>query len=191
MAFTRFHDDPVRIIKELDIATYSGRYALNVPGNGSNPAYMQDPHIRLQKWGGNAMTMATDIENNLRGLTRNLNRDTFDNLYRGGKHTSTPAGSHTLLSGSTVNAYTDQSRATHPAWQLRDAQQHRQAFPLFDPQENTCIPFQNNLSTRILEKDYFVPECPNTMQVQDVRQHLRESVSNTNSGNELGTINYD
>ena len=34
MAFTRFHDDPVRIIKELDIATYSGRYALNVPGNG-------------------------------------------------------------------------------------------------------------------------------------------------------------
>jgi hypothetical protein len=25
-----------------------------------------------------------------------------------------------------------------------------------DPQENTCFPFENNISTRILEKDYFV-----------------------------------
>ena len=186
MAFTRFHDDSSRIIKELDIATYSGRYALNVPGNGTNPVYMQDPHIRLQKWGGNAMTMATDIENNLRGLTRNLNRDTADNLYRGGKYTSTPAGSHTLSSGATVNSYTDQSRATHPAWMLRDTQQYRPAFPMFDPQENTCIPFQNNLSTRILEKDYFVPACPDTMPVADIRQHLRQSVAN--SANEMETL---
>ena len=27
--------------------------------------------------------------------------------------------------------------------------------------ENTCIPFQNNLSTRILEKDHYVPDYPN------------------------------
>ena len=29
-----------------------------------------------------------------------------------------------------------------------------------NPQENTCKPFQNNLNTRILEKDYFVAEAP-------------------------------
>jgi hypothetical protein len=181
MAFTRFHDDSARIIKALDISTYSGRYALNVPGNGTNPAYMQDPHMRLQKWGGNAMTHATEIENNLFGLTRNLNRDTFDNLYRGGKHTSMPSGSHVLQSGATVNSYTDQSRATNPAWMLRDAQQYRPEYPLFNPQEHTAIPFQNNLSTRILEKDYFVPAVPNTMHAQDVRQHLRQSVANAGS----------
>jgi hypothetical protein len=32
-----------------------------------------------------------------------------------------------------------------------------------NPQENTCTPFQTNLSTRILEKDYFVQKivCDN------------------------------
>ena len=29
-----------------------------------------------------------------------------------------------------------------------------------DPQENVNIPFKNNLSTRILEKDYFIPGAP-------------------------------
>ena len=35
----------------------------------------------------------------------------------------------------------------------------RYILPL-DPQENTCIPFQNNLNTRILEKDNFVATLP-------------------------------
>jgi hypothetical protein len=29
-----------------------------------------------------------------------------------------------------------------------------------NPQENTAIPFQNNLNTRILEKDYFLAKAP-------------------------------
>jgi hypothetical protein len=29
-----------------------------------------------------------------------------------------------------------------------------------NPQENTCKPFQNNLNTRLLEKDYFVATAP-------------------------------
>ena len=28
-----------------------------------------------------------------------------------------------------------------------------------NPQENTCLPFLNNLSTRILEKDYYSSSC--------------------------------
>ena len=174
MSFTRFHDDPARIVKNLEISTYAGRYALDSPGNGANPVYMQDPHIRMQKWGGNAMTGATEIENNLFGLTRNLNRDTFDNLYCGaGK--GIPATSTTIPSRDTMNAYTDQSRVTHPAWLLRDQQQHRPDYPLFDPQEHIAIPFQNNLSTRILEKDYFVPTLPTattmTQSTDAMRQH--------------------
>ena len=29
-----------------------------------------------------------------------------------------------------------------------------------NPQENVCFPFQNNLSTRIVEKDIFVAKAP-------------------------------
>ena len=183
MSFTRFHDDPARIIKNLEISTYAGRYALDSPGNGANPVYMQDPHIRMQKWGGNAMTCATEIENNLFGLTRNLNRDTFDNLYCGtGPGKSIPSECQVIPSRDTANSYTDQSRATNPAWLLRDAQQYRPEYPLFDPQEHTAIPFQNNLSTRILEKDHFVPTLPTTMRPDELRQQLRESIATTNSG---------
>ena len=33
-------------------------------------------------------------------------------------------------------------------------------YPPLNPQENTCIPFLNNLNTRILEKDYFIAKVP-------------------------------
>jgi hypothetical protein len=75
MAFTRFHDDPCRIKKRLQESTDQGRYILDVPGNGSTPYYIDDPHLRLQKWGGNLMTDSINIENDLKGLTRSINQD--------------------------------------------------------------------------------------------------------------------
>ena len=48
---------------------------LNVPGNGSKPCFMEDPFCRLQKWGANLMTNAINLESDLMGLSRSLNRD--------------------------------------------------------------------------------------------------------------------
>jgi hypothetical protein len=61
----------------------------------------------------------------------------------------------------TKNLTTNQSRATLPAWLFRDLPQNDFYYLPLNPQENVCFPFQTNLSTRILEKDYFVPkiEC--------------------------------
>ena len=56
MASTRFHDDRCRVEKALQESTDPGRYMLNVPGNGSKPCFMEDPHIRLQGWDANLMT---------------------------------------------------------------------------------------------------------------------------------------
>jgi hypothetical protein len=55
----------------------------------------------------------------------------------------------------------EQPRATDPAWTARDLEQSHFYYLPLNPQENVCIPFQNNLSTRILEKDYWVP-CPSS-----------------------------
>ena len=54
--------------------------------------------------------------------------------------------------------FTEQSRATNPAWWYRDKEQVDWYYPPLNPQENTCLPFQNNLNTRILEKDNFTPK---------------------------------
>lgn len=155
MSFTRFHDDPCRIKKEMQESTDPGKYMLDVPGNGPTPCFMADPYMRMQKWGANLRTNVIGVEDDLRGMTRNINRDFMkENNYA--RH-ATPSEQQAY---PTCNPFTEQSRATHPAWELRDLEQVAWDILPLNPQENTCIPFQNNLNTRILEKDYFVAQAP-------------------------------
>ena len=44
------------------------RWILNVPGNGADPCYMEDPQIIIQKWGGNLRTNTINLESDLRGV---------------------------------------------------------------------------------------------------------------------------
>jgi len=151
MAFSRFHDDPSRQIKQLQQSTGPGRYMLNVPGNGETPSFMEDPHIIAQKWGGNLWTNTVQLESDLFGITRNLGKDCLGkDEYSRTNIQSSPA---VYPKNNTLS--TEQSRAIMPAWTARDLEQdHRYYLPL-DPQENVCFRFENNLSTRILEKDHF------------------------------------
>ena len=69
-----------------------------------------------------------------------------------------------LVGGVSYEKYkkpiTDESRATHPAWTYRALPQNHH-YPLFlNPQENVCLQFHNNLNTRNLERDNFVPKIP-------------------------------
>lgn len=155
MSFTRFHDDPCRIEKQLQESTGPGRYRLNVPGNGEKPCFMEDPFIRLQHWGANLMTSPVDLDSDLKGLTRTLNKDYMPiNGYI--EHA---AKSQSIQYPSCL-PMTEQPRATNPAWTARDLEQVDWYTLPLNPQENVCIPFANNLSTRILEKDYFVAKPP-------------------------------
>lgn len=127
---------------------------MNVPGNGATPDYMEDPHIRIQKWGANLRTNVIDLESELRGVNRNANRDCLgkDNYQSFNVETKK------INYPSNKALSTEQSRAIAPAWMVRDLEQVDWYYPQLNPQENTCFPFQNNLSTRILEKDYFTPK---------------------------------
>lgn len=155
MSFTRFHDDPCRIMKQLQQSTDPGKWNLNVPGNGDKPCYMQDPQMRLQKWGANLLTNSINIESSLFGLDRNLNRDCIDvNNYK--KATATGD----KMSYPTCVPFIDESRVTHPAWMYRDLEQINYDYLPLHPQENTCMNFQNNLNTRILERDNYVAKVP-------------------------------
>tara|TARA_A100001015_G_scaffold304437_1_gene395620 strand:+ start:4338 stop:4904 length:567 start_codon:yes stop_codon:yes gene_type:complete len=152
MSFTRFHDDPCRIKKQLQESTGPGRHILNKPGWGNEPCFMEDPHIRMQQWGANLNTNTINLESDLMGLSRNLDRDCTS--YNSKKPDSQ------LIKYPNCKPITDQSRVTNPAWWYRDLEQVNWYILPLNPQENTCIPFQNNLNTRILEKDYFVAQAP-------------------------------
>ena len=157
MAFTRFHDDESRIIKQLQQQTDQERWYLDTPGNGDKPCFMLDPQIIPQKWGGNLWTHSIDIQSSLLGIDRRLNRDCLDKeVYKRQTFNAAPIDYPVCDSFLT----TEQSRAIMPAWTARDLEQPRWEFLPLNPQENTCFSFQNNLSTRILEKEYYVPKMP-------------------------------
>lgn len=155
MSNTRFFYDPARTTKSLQQSTDPGRYMLNVPGNGDKPDYIEDPHIRIQKWGANMRTNSVNLESDLRGMTRQLGRDC---LGKDNYETNTVKSSPIQYS-STSLLTTEQSRAIMPAWTARDLEQVDWYTLPLDPQENTCIPFLNNLDTRLLEKDHFTQAC--------------------------------
>jgi hypothetical protein len=155
MSFTRFHDDPHRIKKQAAESSFLGKYMLNTPGPGSDMPFFEDPQLRLQTWGANLMTNTVNLESDLRGLTRPLNRDEIElNEYKsmasGGKSLSYPVS----------ETFIDESRASHPAWMYRDLEQTRWEEPFLNPQAGLEKVFQDNIQTRILEKDYHTPRVP-------------------------------
>lgn len=155
MSFTRFHDDPVRIKYGLEISTYSGRYALDTPGPGVNLPYLEDSQIRMQKWGANLMTNPINIESDLRGLTRKLNRDHIELNNYANNAVETSKNTY-----EKVQPFVDESRASHPAWMYRDLEQTRWEVPFINPLVNVEKKFHDNIQTRILEKDFYVPIIP-------------------------------
>jgi hypothetical protein len=154
MAFTRFYYDDCRVQKQLQQQTDPGRWILNVPGNGDRPSYIEDPQIIMQKWGANLRTNPVELESELLGVNRNLSRDCLGK----DEFSKYIVPSQPVQYPDSKTLFTEQSRAIAPAWMVRDSEQVDWYYPPLNPQENTCMPFLNNLSTRILEKDYFTPK---------------------------------
>ena len=89
--FTRTKDRTDKIRYDVGVMSYSNNYTFNTPGNGTSLAYMESPNIRLQQWGGNIRTNMGEIENDLRGQTRRLNRDDInENNYKKKEVVSSP-----------------------------------------------------------------------------------------------------
>lgn len=145
MAFSRTFDDTDQIVYKNISSTFAGRYALNVPGIGSKPPFVEDPHIVLQKWGANLMTHPVQLESYLLGYDDKLARDCI---------TKQPKIPNTYLPEYPVNdtVYTDEPRTLQPAWELRNNVVKIQNDLIFNPQLYTEVPFRTNISTRIYER---------------------------------------
>jgi len=142
MAFTRFHDDPDRIEKNLLERTYEGKYQLNTPGNGE--VYVDDLHIRLQGWGANLRSNPFEINESLR---RNKTLVYYDQPFVNAKSESIPSKDKSFR--------VDETRASLPAWTFRDKSQLRTDYLFRDPQSQVWLKFDNNCPTRMLEKDHY------------------------------------
>ena len=155
MSFTRFHDDPHRIKKHAEESSFVGRYMLNVPGPGDELPFFEDAQVRLQRWGANLHKNTVALEDDLRGLTRPLNRDLSElNDYTKHSVYSAPQFYHSN------QPFVQESRASHPAWMYKDLEQSRWETPLLNPLNGLEKGFHDNIQTRILEKDNHVTKTP-------------------------------
>ena len=125
MAFTRFHDDPCRIMKQNQQMSDQGRYMLDTPGNGDKPCYMLDPQIIPQKLAGNLWTNSVDIQSNLMGLSQRIGKDCLieqnNKIFK---------ESHLIQYPVCKDLTTEQSRAIMPAWTARDLEQSNWNYSL-------------------------------------------------------------
>jgi hypothetical protein len=155
MSLTSIKQSPARVQKEMDISTFTGKYMLNVPGPGIDSGFQMDPFMRLQGWGANLRTNTTNLESDLRGMTRRTNKDCVGvNNYK--KHAALTSKQYY----GSCRPYTEQSRAITPAWEVRETEQSHWMYLPLNPQEHVCMPFHNNICSRILEKDYYRPTVP-------------------------------
>ena len=157
MASTRFSNDVCRQTNKMQQMTGIGRYMLDAPGPGSDVGYVQDPSIRIQKWGGNLWSEATDLHSELSGRNQPINRDCLSRVNAtsiGAIQHAVPASKPNVYSDQ-FDLTTDQSRATMPAWELRDQPQTYTSFLLDDPQRHTENPFRTGLNTKRHMKDTF------------------------------------
>jgi len=165
MASTRIRDDLGRKQEQVQHSIYACNYAINAPGNGgTTPDYMEDPHIRAQKWGANLMTNAVDLESSLKGI-RPLGQDCLGK----DEYTNYTPNSQSQQYPSNDTLYTEQPRAIAPAWEIRQGNMmntREQPYLFLDPQEEPKINFHTETSTRILEKDMF---HPNSLQLKPDR----------------------
>ena len=152
MPFTRFHDDPNRIQKTNLETSAMNDYIFNVPGNTNDQNhYIQDPHIRMQTNGTTLYRNMANIESQLKGMDRILCRDNI--LKNNYENYQSFQGRITPM--TIKKTITKESRASHPAWVYRTRSQFRPDYLFYDPQENTSMPFEAQLDTNILEKDYY------------------------------------
>tara|TARA_Y100000748_G_scaffold304103_1_gene311797 strand:+ start:1860 stop:2330 length:471 start_codon:yes stop_codon:yes gene_type:complete len=145
--FTRTKDKANKIQYDLNVMSYHNNYTFNTPGNGTTLAYMTSPHIRLQKWGANVRSNMTEIEDDLRGKTRLLNRDDVDeNQYDLHNAMSNSLGfeSTSIKNQSTKN---ESNKCEVLDTCLKNT---RKDFLYYDPQKN--IRYVAPTSTRYVEK---------------------------------------
>jgi hypothetical protein len=153
MASTNINNDVGRVMKKNAISSFAGKYYIDVPGWGSNISYIEDPHIRLTKWGANTRNNIWDIEHDLKGMTRKLNRDYVEvNDYR----RNTPhQDTSPIYQPNLTTCFGDETRSSHPAFQYRQVEINRWETPILNPQNLQVLefPISWNEQTRILEKD--------------------------------------
>lgn len=141
-------------------------YMLGTPGNDCGACAQDvsaDPYLRFQAWGPKTCVpgSAVDDGSELLGLNYKASKCSAD-AYLPGKY---PMQGACAVPGADKNPRqcappTEDTRLSNPPCTLRCTGWNRWEWLCWDPQERAIIPFDWNVSYRIMQKDNHVPCIP-------------------------------
>ena len=123
-------------------------YALGTPC--APPAYVADPFVRAQGFGGNLWSDAIDVSSGLRGVDpQRYPRDMVPPPQWFAAQQPSYGAARPRVFEADERVFTENSRATEPAWVLRGrATERTPHFLAHDPTLLYRIPFVHDVDTR-------------------------------------------
>jgi hypothetical protein len=179
MSFSRNIFDEESYKQIINQSVGPGLYSYNVPKHSCDPCYPSAPTVRMQKQGVSHLkgVPLVDVDSELSGITRKLSRninDSYmpscpDNVCNSGEVCGQGVigncGIHTdeqLQHWKECFTPAEDTRLSNPSCNLRSTGWNRWEHLICgNPQDRVEIPFNWNISNRILSKDNHRPCIPN------------------------------
>lgn len=157
MSFERLPYDPCSYEEKLRQSVGPGMYMIGRPANDCTPCDQDipaDPYLRYQAWGPGSCApgSAIDVSSDLLGLPRKTTKCAADG-YAPGKGVPNKCFAPGTRDPRKCMAPTEDTRLSNPPCSLRGTGWNRWEWLCYDPQDKAIVPFEWNVSYRIVAKD--------------------------------------
>lgn len=156
MSQSRINQDTEVYRHHIDQSVGPGYYHLEVPPVACDDCYPQAPQVRLQLSGDSRVhrDQLMDVSSDLLGITRKLSKDP-NTMYK-----PTDPKPTLLHFKDCSGVPPEDTRLSNPPCTLRGTGINRWEWLCQDPQEHLEMPFEHNISNRLLAKDHHRPIIP-------------------------------
>lgn len=157
MNFTRLNYDPCTYKHTIRQSLGTGDYMLNTPSIECKACFAVDPTVRQTHFASAACKdkLLIDVDSELKSITRRDSRCPTE------KYLPQPDSSCSLQAVSDCRSIsTEDTRISNPPCTLRGTGWNRWEWLCQDPQDKALIPFDYQISNRIVVKDNHRPCIP-------------------------------
>ena len=171
MSFNRLNYDTCSYQHKLAESVGTGEYMLTEPPNVSEPCFAESPQIRLQRQGVSVSQNMPliDVDSELMNLTRPATNCPSRKYIPNGKQCNESEklndAKKNLVHGNECFFQVEDTRLSNPSCNLRGTGWNRWEWLCLDPQERVLMPFDYNISNRIVVKDNHRPCVPKPIDV--------------------------
>lgn len=164
MSFERLNYDACSYEQKLKESIGPGMYQLGSPANDCTACSQDvpsDPYMRWQSWGPGFCSPGStvDTSSELLGITRKASKCSSEQYLPG---QAAPPGQCVARgrTGPECAVQTEPTRVSNPPCTLKGTGNNRWEWLCWNPQDRAIIPFEWNVSNRIVVKDNHAPCLP-------------------------------